>query len=152
MASQVKDQADAIVAAIGTVSGVPALIEWRKTDVLHPNRDDGAGGDPDEAVILTGGDRTLSGRAFEGSVGYDYVWQITVYRRETPDVTVVDDVETSLTERIIQKLATTTLSAAPSVWDFEVTPWGDWGIPSFREGVEVNRFGVLYRTWELQNG
>lgn len=144
--------ADAIIAGIQTVPGVPALIEWRKTDVLHPNRDDGSGGDPDEAVILTGGDRRQTDRAFEGSVGYDYFWQITVYRRETPNVTVVNDVETSLIERIIQKLATTTLSAAPSVWDFEVTPWGDWGIPSFRDGVEVNRFGIMYRTWELQNG
>jgi len=150
--SQQKQQADAIVAKIQTVSGAPALVEWRKTDVLHPKRDDGDGGDPDDAVILTGGDITPNGRTFETQVGYDYVWQITVYRRETPNVTVTDDTEASLVERIKQALAVTTLEGASSVWDFEVTPHGEWGVPSFREGVEVNRFGLLYRTWELQNG
>ena len=149
--SQVKQQADALVATIQGVSGAPALVEWRKTDVLHPHRDDGAGGDPDDAVIITGGDIVPNGRAFEGSLGYDYVWQITVYRRETPNVTVTTDTEASLVERIKQAIAVTTLAGAPAVWDFEVTPHGEWGVPSFRDGVEVNRFGLLYRTWELQN-
>lgn len=140
-----------MIAQIGTVSGVPGLIEWRKTDVLHPKRDDGTG-DPDDAVILTGGDITPNGRAFEGSVGNDYIWQITIYGRGITDVDVNDDLRQSLVERIKQKLAVTTLSGAPQVWDFEVTPHGEWGVPSFRDGVEVSRFGLLYRTWELTNG
>jgi len=149
--SQAKQQADAMVAAIQGISGAPGLIEWRKTDVLHPRRDDGSGGDPDEAVILTGGGRTPNGRAFGNSVGYEYVWQVTVYGRETPDVKVEDDVRLSFVERVVQALAVTTLAGAPAVWDFEVTPRGDWGVPSFRNGVEVTRFGLLYRTWESQN-
>lgn len=135
-----------MVAIIQGLAGAPGLVEWRMTDVLHPDR-----GDPDEAVIITGGDRTANGRAFDDSVGMEYIWQITVYNRTTPDVDVEDDSRIAFIERVQKALAVKSLSGAPLVWDFEVTPYGDWGVPSFREGIEASRFGILYRTWELQN-
>lgn len=151
MASRAAQQSVSILAAISGLSGSPTLVAYRKTDVLAPKRDSSTG-DPDFAAILTGGERQQNGRAMgDGSgesLGWDYYWQITIYDRFDPTQIAEDDGHPLFVERCIKALSTKTLAGCPEVWDYEVTPYGTWGIASNREGVEANRFGLMYRTWE----
>ena len=148
MASQVKLIADAMVTLITGVTGVPSTIEWRKTDVVHPKREDGTG-DPDDMVIVTHQGLDSGARTFGDCVFYEYLWRVSVYGRTTGDVDGTDTRPT-LAENIRKALSVETLSGT-SVFDYEVSPGVTWQASNFRDGQEVSWFEVLYRTSEAVN-
>lgn len=141
-----KQIADAIVDVLDGLSGAPALVEYRKDDVLWPD-------EANAAVIVTGGFERVTDRAFEGTVFKDYGFQIAVYRESGGAMSSNMDTNPAYVERAKQALDTTSLAGVTVVRDVDLVENPEaWERQPFRDGVEVSRFGLLVRTNEPQNG
>lgn len=144
--TQVKTIADAIVDIIQALAGAPSTVEWRKTEVWHPYPDD-----PETGIVITAGPEKPTTRFTGRGVVMEYPFQVSYFKSTTPDV-AADDVNPAFFQLVKNALGVTALSGADRVWDFELAERSEWESVPFRDGTEVSRFGVLYRTSEPSNG
>lgn len=143
MASYHKAIADAAGAVVAALSGAPALVVVRDTDVAHPEEM--------PCVIVTMGDVdvvlevTGAGSATDqGDVCEAYQIGFSFYRANLGANQTDIDAWPDLILRAQQALNKNSLAGAAGVYDTQLVRFDQWEPASFIKGVEKSVFGMLF--------
>lgn len=152
MASHVYDIATALKTVLAGVNGVPATIAIRKKDTPHS--------DECPILIITLGDELEpnfqvmgAGIANDfGTVGKRYLMGISLYTRNTGNLSTHVDEHPALVLRIKQALdQPLSYPGFETVWNTELHEHPEWELQEFAKGVEVSRFGLVFNSAEGRN-
>jgi hypothetical protein len=150
MASTFETIASAVRTVVAAVSGAPATVEVRDTDVVHPEEM--------PIVVITMGDenpfRSVSGAGTSTDQGDEIVTYeigVSIYKENQAANATVGDRQ-DFVEACQKVLHNNTLAGAPSVFKAEMVRRAAWEHRPFRDGVEKSVFGVVFYSSETKLG
>jgi hypothetical protein len=162
MAIYVEQIANAAVAKIinlpPTPVPTPDLIDFRKTDVLHP-------GEAPAVIVTIGGELPIEGDggfALQGAgdpnepdgygyVGKRYLIGVSIYTESHGNISTGTDEHTNLVLKIKQAFDVPTLDGADSWWACKLHQHPEWE-HQFANGAEISRFVIEAFSAEPRNG
>jgi hypothetical protein len=145
--------AESVVAVLANLGGAPDLVEFRKTDVLHPREaDELVESDEAGAIIVTAGDVVPFMDLTGGDVLRKYQIGVSIYKRLGGKFSSEKTVNPDLVLACKQALHRTSLAGASTVFDTDLVESPEWENQAFKDGWEVSRFGVIFNSAEPRNG
>lgn len=92
-----------------------------------------------------------AGSAEQGGIGKTYSILISVYRENAGDLDTTLTTNPDFIDAAKEALNKGSLSGVSSVWDTALEAHEEWEGQEFREGAEVSRFKLWFRTSESRN-